>query len=142
MSAARPAHRTKHITIGRIFFCLVVIAFLSRALIAPGYMPGHETSAKLSFLTFCSGAGNAEPDVSLINLVNHTRHTPQGRHDGQICPFCVVAAQAAIPLQPTLSVAASTAGYLVFLVRETLATWHSPRLGSPVGSRAPPSTLA
>ncbi|MER1967331.1 hypothetical protein [Castellaniella sp. GW247-6E4] len=145
MPAARPANGTKRITIWQVFFCLTAIVFLLRALIAPDTLAGHEAHATRSSPTFYdekSTVASGGASIDLAGLTDRSRHSSQDHPDSQICPFCAVAAQAALPLQPALSVVAATPGYLVFFVSKTPTPRYSPPLGSPVGARAPPLRLA
>lgn len=136
MSAARSLQRRTKAW--QILFCLVVVSFLCRALIPPGYMPGAGVHDGMPAMALCDGTDGA----SLSAAFGHPQPpAPDHGHAQHPCPFCVAAAQVALPWHAVLAVAAMAIPCRVIRVAVRSALPSGTTLGSPLGSRAPPARL-
>lgn len=118
-------------------FCLVVLAFLLRAVIPPGYMPTPPVQGGLPFaFTLCSGGAPA---------MAHAMHGGESQHDSQDhsqlfenCPFGLSLASKYLTTAGGLAVVAGLVYWFFFTPKGKDLLFKSPIPGPPVGRRAPP----
>jgi hypothetical protein len=123
----------------RTLMCLVVLAFIVRAMVPVGFMPDPSAlNAGAIQITFCT-ADNATSAI-FLNLGGHHKTDP-GQHGGAMgCPFGLLAAQAlgtpssgaALPL-PAIAL------FRVIPFAASPLVSSVPTQGPPLGSRAPPN---
>ncbi|WP_416232919.1 DUF2946 family protein [Castellaniella sp.] len=140
MPAIRQLPRVPRAAARHLVFCLVVAAFLCRALIPAGYMPAANAARGLSALEFCPGTGDA--GVTFSHLVDDLSHPVDGHHDYQSCPFCLAVSHAALPAQPGLTLAGLAVRSLPLIFARARPAVVSSAAGPPLGPRAPPLNFA
>lgn len=104
----------------------------------PGVSGGPDGKLSITFCTVGGGIGTLA--LGLDDPADPS--SPDGHTNSPDCPFGVVVSQAVMPGQP-----ASTSLGLLAPQAQPFAQHHEarpprPALGTPLGSRAPPSTLA
>lgn len=118
-------------------FCLVVLAFLLRAVIPPGYMPTAPVQGGLPFaVTLCSGGAP---------VFVHATHGGESQHDSQghsqlfeNCPFGLSLASKYLTTAGGLAVVADLVYWLLPIPEGKNLLFRTPIQGPPVGTRAPP----
>ena len=134
------ARRRSYPPIWHVAFCLMLLAFVGRAVIPVGFMP--DTGALRDgrvLITFCSASGGTLATLNLSDKSDHGSGTDTATVAD--CPFGLLAAQAVLP---TLNAAVILAAAFR---RDLPAPFYTsprpplPAQGPPLGSRAPPSLL-
>lgn len=116
--------------------CLSVLAFLLRAIIPVGYMPGSSGERKTPFaITLCSASGPTFIQVGL-STQSELPH-PDSSFNGDICPFSLNGVQELLPGHWVPPLAIATLQAFVPVLRKQAQPAMSP-VGPPLGSRAPP----
>jgi len=135
---ARPhVLRYKRLSVWQLVFCLTVVAFLCRAIIPAGYMPGNSGERGTLFpIIFCTAGG---PSLVQFDLSTDPHgQGPEHRYGAENCVFGLSVAQKVLP----------GAG-VAWAPRLLFAHFVQTRVGSrtltlanisgpPLGSRAPP----
>lgn len=129
-----------NISTWQVFLCLTVLAFLCRALVPMGYMPGSAGAeqGKLA-LTLCVPGGVQTVMVDLADP--NTHHSSQDQLQLAACPYALVVSQAMLPPAGELAPLGDVGEYAVARSSPALAPPPTLPFGPPLGSRAPPSLL-
>ncbi|VFR56297.1 hypothetical protein BRI6_4058 [plant metagenome] len=126
-------------SVWHLLVCLTALALVARALLPVGFMPDtqalrHGTLA----LTLCS----SEPGASRVLSLSPGHGAGQEAASMLDCPFGLVAVQALLPAAPPAGVAAALPRAAPAAVQAMRSLPPLPAQGPPLGSRAPPVTLA
>jgi hypothetical protein len=121
----------------QILLCLTLFALLFRAAFPVGYMPKLSSHGSDSLtVSLCT-----EYDDTSLVPVNFHGGAPD--HDGmaQHCPFCAVVSQAVMPGTAVLAVVTAATHEIPLILPDGIAARSTLTVGSPLGSRAPPTLL-
>lgn len=126
-------------SVWHLLVCLTALALVARALLPVGFMPDtqalrHGTLA----LTLCS----SEPGGARVLPLAASHGAGQEAVSTLDCPFGLVAVQALLPAATPAGVAAALPRAAPAAVQASRSLPPLPAQGPPLGSRAPPVSLA
>lgn len=134
----RPTRAARQVLLG-----LAMLAFVLRALVPAGFMPGMDAGHGGPLVLMLCNAAGEETSLALdfSDLVAEKDHGADSeRMSSQDCPFGMVAAQAMLPTADIVLQLASVAASEL-PVAFYFGPWPISAQGPPLGSRAPPTHL-
>lgn len=141
MRALGPRFVLREIRVWQLLFCLALLAYVCRAIVPAGYMPTRSAQDPGFAITFCT-AGNPANTLWIDLIGQDGQADSDTHHTQQDCPFGIAASPALLPSLDAPVLISLITYRPVLLVESNQTRPPLPAQGPPLGSRAPPLSLA